>query len=134
MALSRKEDQCLFLAVLIALKYPAFEVLATSRVLGVSCLLATLVALLNLRQRMVRYGVHQGLVLWDSLDAGVCSFRRAMSLSSDSDSHSSSLHGVGYVRAGGPCHPIFQAFFFFFLFFLVIMRSLFLGTKSLMQS
>jgi len=47
----------------------------------------------------------------------VCSFRRAIRLSSDSYSHSSSLRGVGYVRAGGPCHPIFQAFFFSFSFF-----------------
>jgi len=36
-AASRKEDQCLFLAALIALKYPALEVPATSRMCGVSC-------------------------------------------------------------------------------------------------
>jgi len=44
-AASRKEDQCLFLAALIALKYPTLEVQATSRMCGVSFFLAALAAL-----------------------------------------------------------------------------------------
>lgn len=60
-ALSKKEDQCVFLPVLIALKYPDFVVLATSRLLGVSCFLAALAAMLNSRWWVVRWGVHQGL-------------------------------------------------------------------------
>ena len=47
MALSRKEDQCVFLAVLIALKYPALEMCATSRRARVPCFLAILEALWN---------------------------------------------------------------------------------------
>jgi len=58
---SRKDDQCLFLAVLIALKYPALETLATSRRAGVLCFLAILAALWNSRRRVVRWGDHQGL-------------------------------------------------------------------------
>ena len=60
-ALSRKDDECLFLAVLIALKYPALEMLATSCRAGVPCFLAILEALWNSRWRVVRWGVHQGL-------------------------------------------------------------------------
>jgi len=50
-----------FLPDLIALKYPDFVVLATSRLLEVSCFLATLAALWNARRWVVRWGVHQGL-------------------------------------------------------------------------
>ena len=57
-ALSRKDDQCLFLAVLIALKYPALEMLATSRRAGVPCFLTILEALWNSRRRVVRWGDH----------------------------------------------------------------------------
>ena len=58
---SRKDNQCLFLAVLIALKYPTLEMLATSRRAGVPCFLAILEGLWNLRRRTVRWGDHQGL-------------------------------------------------------------------------
>jgi len=44
-AVSREEDQCLFLVALIALKYPAFEVPATSRMCGVLFFPADLTAL-----------------------------------------------------------------------------------------
>ena len=60
-AASRKEDQCLFLAALIALKYPALEVPAISRMCEVSFFLAALAALWYSRRRIVRWGVHQGL-------------------------------------------------------------------------
>ena len=62
MAPSRKDDQYLFLAVLIALKYPALEMSARSRRAGVPCFLAILEALWNLRRRIVRWGFYQGLV------------------------------------------------------------------------
>jgi len=60
-AVNKKEDQCLFLAALIALNYPAFEVTATSCMCGVSCLQADLAALWYPPWRMVRWGGHQGL-------------------------------------------------------------------------
>ena len=44
-AVIRKEDQCFFLAALIALKYPALEVQATTRMCGVSFFRADLAAL-----------------------------------------------------------------------------------------
>jgi len=58
---NRQDDQCLFLAALIALKYPDLEELATFRRAGVPCFLAILDALWNSRRRVVRWGVHQGL-------------------------------------------------------------------------
>jgi len=42
------------------------------------------------------------------------------------------LPTCGIGRGGGPLSYLLVVFFFFFFFF-VIMRSLFLGTKSLMQ-
>ena len=55
------ERRVLFLLMLIALKYPALEMCATSRRAGVRCFLAILEALWNSRGRVVRWGVHQGL-------------------------------------------------------------------------
>ena len=61
LAVSKNEEPCLFLAALIAMKYPAFELPATSHMCGVSCLLATLAALCYSGRRIVRRGDHQGL-------------------------------------------------------------------------
>ena len=60
-AVNNKEDQCLFLVALIALKYSAFEVPATFCMCGVSCLQADLAALWYPPRRMVRWGDHHGL-------------------------------------------------------------------------
>jgi len=100
-AFSKKEDQCLFLAAFIALKYPDLEMRAKSRRVEVPCFLAVLDALWNSRRRVVRWGVHQGLEGWEGLETGVCSLSRAVSLSNARVNHSSRSAGEGQVGAGG---------------------------------
>ena len=101
MARNRNDDQCLFLAALIALKYPTFAMLATSWRAGVPCCLAILEALWNSRRRIVRWGDHQCLECWEGLETGGFSFRRAVSRSSDPTSQASRSLGEGPRGAGG---------------------------------
>jgi len=87
---------------LIALKYPAQEGLATSRMCGVSLFRAVLAALWYSPRRMVRWGVHQGLEQGEGLDTSVCSLRRATRRLSDSEIHSFNFGRVGHDGAAGP--------------------------------
>jgi len=89
------------LGLLNHLEIPALEVFATFHRAVIPCFLAFLEALWNSRQRVVRWGAHQGLEWWEGLEPGLCSFRSATSLCSDAASHASRFPGEGPGGAGG---------------------------------